>query len=82
MSLAFSHLQSNMLQWLDEFCLHAYSKGNWSAVIEEFFDAFQAKGLLVHAWKIIFHFTRVKISELLLDASGVQFDPQGLATQQ
>lgn len=69
-----------MLQWLDEFCLHADSKENVLVVIEKLFDICQPKELKVQAKKINLYCTRVNFCGRLLEAWRGQLNPQGLAT--
>lgn len=79
-SLVFNEIDSNLLQWLDNFLLHAKSEKDLLRITTLFFSKCHEKGFRVHANKTTIFSKAVRFCRRKLDASGIIFDPRTRST--
>lgn len=77
-SLAFSELQTNLLQFLDDFLLHSRNEEALLVIIERFLKICRQRDFKVHAWKMELLRKTVKFCGPILDGDGITFDPRYL----
>lgn len=79
-SRIFAELSSNMLQWLDDFLLHASGESELLEKLQRFFELCRQYKLKIHAEKMSLFCKSVKFCGRIIDKEGIQFDPRSLKT--
>ena len=77
-SQIFAELSQVMLQWLDDFLLHANSEGELLRILRRFFELCRQFNLKLHAEKLDVFLKSAKFCGRIVDADGVRYDPAGL----
>ena len=68
----------NLLQWLDDFLLHAQSEDELLGFIESFFGLCMQFGFKLHAAKCKFFLREAKFCGRLIDSAGIRFHPRDM----
>jgi len=71
-------LSGRLLQWLDDFLLHAKNEGELLNSLEKYFAVCARYGLKIHAEKSEFFTKLARFCGRIISADGVRFDPQRL----
>lgn len=77
-SRAFREINEFMLQWLDDFLLHAKTESSLISILRTFFKLSSRYGLKVHAEKITLFSNSVKFCGREIDKDEVRYDPRSL----
>lgn len=75
-SQIFSELSSNILQWLDDFLLHAQTEQQLMSITSKFFELCRASNLKIHAQKIEMFKKEAHFCGRIVDGDGFKFDPR------
>jgi len=76
----FEELSENLLQWLDDFLLHAKSEKELIEFLKEFFRTCRQFGLKLHAEKSQLFLRKANFCGRIIDGDGTRFDPRRLDT--
>lgn len=74
----FECVSANMLQWLDDFLLHAKDEGTLIDILETYFARCREFGLKIHAEKTKLFLRETKFCGRIIDGEGIRFDPRSL----
>ena len=77
-SLAFSELHNHMLQWLDDFLLHASTEEELLSHVRRFLEICNERGLKIQARKVTIFTTSATFCGRTLDAEGLRYNPRNL----
>ena len=69
-----------MLQWLDDFLLHAKTETDLLDHVETFFSICREKDLKVHAQKVKIFCRSATFCGRRIDSTGLRYDPRHLST--
>ena len=78
-SKAFEGKMKRLLQWIDDFLLHAPSKKELLIDIRIFLEVCKEFGFKIHAEKSSFFLKEAKFCGKIISADGVRFDPRNMA---
>jgi hypothetical protein len=81
-SAVFRSLRENLLQWIDDFVIHARSEDQLLDLLEAYFSTCAKVGLKVHAEKCDLFAREVKFCGRIIYCEGTRFDPSRLETLQ
>jgi RNase H-like domain found in reverse transcriptase/Reverse transcriptase (RNA-dependent DNA polymerase) len=79
-SEVFRTMHDHLLQWIDDFVLHATTEQELLDLLEEYFRTCDKVGLKIHAQKSSLFAKEVKFCGRIIDGDGIRFDPSRLET--
>jgi len=79
-SQVFAEMASHLLQWLDDFLMHAASETELLRRLGRFFEVCHDFGLKLHARKTHLFLREVNFCGRIIDSKGVRHDPRSLDT--
>jgi len=79
-SQVFTEIENHLLQWLDDFLLHAEHEQQLLELLRCFIQNCRRYGLKLHAEKLHLFMREAKFWGRVIDSEGVRYDPRSLST--